>query len=237
METDTEQEDEKEKKEKEQKEEMEALAKKGLAHCFYDALKPYFDKLSDLKLLERCKDGFTQNQNESFNGMIWNHAPKHKYFGYQMIRTATNMATAYFNDGAKSYADAMSAMNIELNHISLKAFQKMNQERIETAERRKRDSTKERRIELRRKKAKKMEAAKKGEGTTYQAGGFGDDEGPPRKKAKRSAEPAPKKAAPKKPKKAAPKKPKKAAPRKSAKGGATAWQVVSDKGWTIHCHG
>ena len=138
METDTEQEDEKEKKEKEQKEEMEALAKKGLAHCFYDALKPYFDKLSDLKLLERCK---------------------------------------------------------------------------------------------------KMEAAKKGEGTTYQAGGFGDDEGPPRKKAKRSAEPAPKKAAPKKTKKAAPKKPKKAAPRKSAKGGATAWQVVSDKGWTIHCHG
>ena len=32
----------------------------------YDALQPIFDKLSDVQLLERCKDGFTQNQNESF---------------------------------------------------------------------------------------------------------------------------------------------------------------------------
>ena len=76
METATEQEDEKEKekekKEREEKEKEEALAKRGLAHCFYDALKPHFDKLSDSKRLERCKDGFTQNQNESFNAMPLN---------------------------------------------------------------------------------------------------------------------------------------------------------------------
>ena len=120
---------EKEKKEEEkekEKEEMEALAKKGLPHCFYDELKPIYDRLSDAKLLERCKDGYTQNQNESFNGLVWNHAPKHKFFGYIMIRSAANLAAGYFNDGAEYYANVMTAMNIPPNSVSLKAFHKMD---------------------------------------------------------------------------------------------------------------
>ena len=184
---------EKEKKEKEEKEKKEkeakekALANRGLPHCFYDLLKPIFDRLSDEKLLERCKDGYTQNQNESFNGMIWNHAPKHKFFGYRMIRAAVNMAAGYYNDGAASYAETMADMKIPPNYISLRAFHKMDKQRIEMAERRKKDTTKARRIELRRKKATRMETEKKREGTTYRAGGFGGDidvEEPPPKKAR-----------------------------------------------------
>ena len=34
-------------------------------------LKPIFAELSDESLLEKCLDGETQNQNESFNSMIW----------------------------------------------------------------------------------------------------------------------------------------------------------------------
>ena len=62
--------------------------RKPLPHVFFDELKPLFDRLSDGKLLERYKDGYTQNQNESYNGMIWNHAPKHKFFSYRLIKAA-----------------------------------------------------------------------------------------------------------------------------------------------------
>ena len=34
-------------------------------------LKAIFAELSDESLLEKCLDGETQNQNESFNSMIW----------------------------------------------------------------------------------------------------------------------------------------------------------------------
>ena len=98
----------------------------------------------------------------------------------------TNLATAYFNDGAYSYVRAMELMKIPANHNALKHFHKMDKLRKDAADRRKRDQTKERRIELRRMKAKRAEARKKCEGTTYQAGGFGEDidEGrPPPKKA------------------------------------------------------
>ncbi|XP_062501523.1 uncharacterized protein LOC134178653 [Corticium candelabrum] len=157
---------------------------KGLPHVFFDELKPTFDKLADEKLLARCKDGYTQNQNESFNGMIWNHVPKHKFYGYRTIKAAVNMTTAYFNDGAGSYASTMTAMGIPPNKISLIAMQKMDQDRIEHAERCKKEETKARRVELRRKKAKRADTEKRQEGTTYKAGGFGDDMEPPPKVAR-----------------------------------------------------
>ena len=74
-------EDEEDKKKEENEDKEKALANKGLPYCFYDLLKPIYDRFSDEKLLERCKDGYTQNQNESFHSMIWNHALKHKFFG------------------------------------------------------------------------------------------------------------------------------------------------------------
>ena len=39
-------------------------------------VKPIFVNLSEDDLLEKCLHGKTQNQNESFNGMIWQRIPK-----------------------------------------------------------------------------------------------------------------------------------------------------------------
>ena len=39
-------------------------------------VKPIFVNLSEDALLEKCLHGKTQNQNESFNGMIWQRIPK-----------------------------------------------------------------------------------------------------------------------------------------------------------------
>ncbi|KZC14695.1 hypothetical protein WN55_07192, partial [Dufourea novaeangliae] len=39
-------------------------------------IKPIYTDLSQDNLLERCLGGNTQNNNESFNGLLWHFAPK-----------------------------------------------------------------------------------------------------------------------------------------------------------------
>lgn len=46
---------------------------------FLDFLLPTFTHLSERSLLLRCLPGYSQNQNESLNGVVWSKAPKHKY--------------------------------------------------------------------------------------------------------------------------------------------------------------
>ena len=48
---------------------------KRLACVFVDALKPIFTRLTNEDILQRCLKGFTQNQNESLNGTVWNRCP------------------------------------------------------------------------------------------------------------------------------------------------------------------
>ena len=44
-------------------------------------MKPIFERLRQDTLLERCLDGKTQNQNETFNAMIWARVPKEVFVG------------------------------------------------------------------------------------------------------------------------------------------------------------
>ncbi|GFV16865.1 uncharacterized protein TNCV_3363621 [Trichonephila clavipes] len=48
----------------------------GLPQNILNIFKPHFFKLCDQKLLEKCLHGLTQNANKSFNGVLWNIAPK-----------------------------------------------------------------------------------------------------------------------------------------------------------------
>ena len=47
-----------------------------LPEAVAQAIKSIFDALSSDALLDACLHGGTQNQNELFNGMIWQRAPK-----------------------------------------------------------------------------------------------------------------------------------------------------------------
>ena len=62
-------------------------------------VKPIFVSLADEKLLKKCLHGKTQNQNESFNGMIWNHAPKHTFIKLIQFENAVYDTVAHFNAG------------------------------------------------------------------------------------------------------------------------------------------
>ena len=73
----------------------------GLPLSVIKELKPIYVELSDDKLLSKCLDGKTQNQNESFNGCVWNRLPKTTYVGFKQFQFGLYDAVAVFNMGPK----------------------------------------------------------------------------------------------------------------------------------------
>ena len=60
-------------------------------------LKPIFEELSHEDLLSKYLHGLTQNQNESFNAMIWDRLPKSKYVSLTPLQFGVYDAVANFN--------------------------------------------------------------------------------------------------------------------------------------------
>ena len=65
-----------------------------------ELLKPVFERLSNESLLSHCLPGFSQNNNESINSLVWARAPKHKYYGPIKVEMAVIGAVLQFNEGA-----------------------------------------------------------------------------------------------------------------------------------------
>ena len=61
--------------------------------------KPIFKESS---LQEKCLHGQTQNQNESFNAMIWKQIPKSTYVGVTKFELGLYYAVSHFNIGSKT---------------------------------------------------------------------------------------------------------------------------------------
>ena len=57
----------------------------GLPLSVIAELKPIFSRLSQDTLLMTCLHGKTQNQDESFNKMIWDRVPKTTYVGRDLF--------------------------------------------------------------------------------------------------------------------------------------------------------
>ena len=58
-----------------------------------------FTEVSKRELLERCVLGATQNQNESFNSIIWSRFPKTGFCSLVSVDIAVNLAAITFNHG------------------------------------------------------------------------------------------------------------------------------------------
>ena len=54
----------------------------GLPLTVLMKLKPILEDLSHEDMLKKCLHGLTQNQNESFNAMIWDRIPKSRYVSF-----------------------------------------------------------------------------------------------------------------------------------------------------------
>ena len=59
-------------------------------------LKPVFEDLSKPQLLEKCIDGATQNQNESFNNILWSRCPKTGFCSLVTVEAALGLAILTF---------------------------------------------------------------------------------------------------------------------------------------------
>ena len=66
-----------------------------------DVLKPIFNRLSDINLLESCQNATTQNANESVNHVIWSLAPKEQFVSPLETSLAVNLAVVKFNAGTE----------------------------------------------------------------------------------------------------------------------------------------
>lgn len=66
---------------------------------FLPTLLPIYDRLSDKKLLERCKQCLTQNANESLHSMIWHKCPKDIFPSKQLVQAAVTEAIYEYNEG------------------------------------------------------------------------------------------------------------------------------------------
>ena len=74
-----------------------------------------YQRLANRDLLERCTLGATQNQNESFNNIVWLHCSKTKFVGPETIEFAAHLALLLFNDGKEAAMKSLfSALELEL---------------------------------------------------------------------------------------------------------------------------
>ncbi|XP_011064116.1 PREDICTED: uncharacterized protein LOC105151863 [Acromyrmex echinatior] len=74
----------------------------------FKAVKPIYEELSSDDLLSRCLGGYIQNNNESFNSVLWSIAPKGVHSSKAIVDIAANFAVCNFNDGLKSIGNYAS---------------------------------------------------------------------------------------------------------------------------------
>ena len=131
-----------------------------------------FDELSDDNLLLKCLHGKTQNQNEAFNGTIWNRIPKSRFVGYKQFEMGVLDAVAHFNIGNMATLLIYDKMGMERGFYTLKGCMNENTSRIKNANRKDKESVKIRRRLLRGVRKCKSDKSKKQEGSVYGYGSF-----------------------------------------------------------------
>ena len=146
--------------------------KKPLPEVIGNAVIPLFQRLSDRSLLEKCADGYTQNQNEALNNLIWMFCPKTGYAGSTTIETSVSLAVCIFNNGYTALERIAQRLGIPGNEYCSKFIEKLDEERIKFAERKSSSDEKTARKKRRHQRKKKEDRKKTEEGETYIPGGF-----------------------------------------------------------------
>ena len=134
------------------------------------ALEPIYTDLSSRELLERCKGGDTQNNNESYNGLLWHFAQKHLHNGLKTIGLANFLAVSIFNDGFYAILKMLQVMDVIIGPIAKEYAMERDDRRINQAELRHKASSKEGWTARRKVLASQQALFEKGEGPLYGPG-------------------------------------------------------------------
>ena len=144
----------------------------GIPLTIIAVLKPIYNDLSSDNLLSKCQHGKTQNQNESFNGAIWERLPKSKYHSFQQLDFGVYDAVAHFNIGRKATILIFEKLNMVPGRYTLKGCATLNKKRLFHAEYKNKESSRKRRKIIRGQKKSKDDKDVETEGTVYGAGIF-----------------------------------------------------------------
>ena len=123
-------------------------------------------------LLLKCLHGKTQNQNESFNGTIWNRIPKDTFVKLTQFEIGAYDAVAHFNVGNVATLLIYDNVNIERGYYTVNGCSTDNQYRLKNAYRQSSETQRSRRRIIRGKKKAKGDKHQEKEGTLYSAGTF-----------------------------------------------------------------
>ncbi|XP_072163439.1 uncharacterized protein [Diadema setosum] len=138
-----------------------------------EPLLPVFQRLSDESLLSRCLPGYTQNQNEAFNQLIWKRCPKHVWRTAKVVHIAVNMAVMAFNSGAEiGRHRLLQSLNLSMGAHALLSARRKDKARISNADNRAREANKKKREAIRQGNKEREEGYVEEEGVLYEAGGF-----------------------------------------------------------------
>ena len=146
--------------------------KKPLPEAIGKAIMPLFERLSDISLLEKCAGGYTQNQNEALNNLIWTFCPKTGYAGSITVETSVALAVCIFNNGYTALDRIVQHLGVSSDEHFTKFISHLDKERIKFAEKKSSNDKKSARKRRRQQRKKKEDKTKSKEGETYVSGGF-----------------------------------------------------------------
>lgn len=110
------------------------IEKPPLPEDIAELLLPIYEDLSDSRLLERCVGGFTQNNNESFNALVWQIAPKSNSSCSVIVEIALYISAITFNEGALATLKIMDLLGIKIGSTLYSYCTDRDSNRIKAAE-------------------------------------------------------------------------------------------------------
>ena len=146
--------------------------KHPLPSAVADAIEPVFAALSSEDLLRACLHGGTQNQNESFNALIWQRCTKQTHSGLPTVKMSVYLAIANFNDGASAIIKILQELGVEPRSFCKRTCRNLDLSRIYHSEVKGSEKAKKRRRTIRNKKKGFSDALEEAEGPQYEAGAF-----------------------------------------------------------------
>ncbi|KAK2579161.1 hypothetical protein KPH14_002688 [Odynerus spinipes] len=132
--------------------------------------KPIYVDLTRRELLDRCKGNNTQNNNESYNDLLWHFAPKHLDDGLKTIELSNCLAVGIFNDGFSSILRMFSAMGVTIGRAARDYAADRDETRLRVAEHRHQAASKESRLARRRASTAQHVLSEEEEGELYGPG-------------------------------------------------------------------
>jgi len=138
-----------------------------------DAIKPIYEDLTKEELLKRCLGGFTQNNNESLNKLIWTIAPKKLSGSFMIVEIAARVSASLFNEGNFVLLNFLHEMGVNLGPCAHAWAEEADSLRIQKAEKQAQAESKEARI-LRRQEQQAVMEENIAEGNVLYGAGIDD---------------------------------------------------------------